>query len=291
MIKSMTGFGLGRFENNGREYTVEIKAINHRYNDISIHMPRYLNSLEDKVRSYISQNISRGKLDVFISLVNMSNEGRNIKVDRELAEIYIREMKALINEYGIGDDITATSLMRMPDMVIIDNEAEEELYLKELMVALEMAVNNLKTAREQEGKRLADDIKARLEKVSKYVLEVEQRSSSLLEEYKAKLINRVNELNANDIMDENRLGQEIVLFADKSSICEEVTRLKSHIKLLEDMLNADGPIGKKLDFLLQEMNRETNTIGSKANCLDITNAVVEMKNEIENIREQIQNIE
>lgn len=291
MIKSMTGFGLGRFENNGREYTVEIKAINHRYNDISIKMPRYLNSLEDNVRSYISQNISRGKLDVFISLVNMSNEGRNIKVDRELAEIYIREMKALINEYGIGDDITATSLMRMPDMVIIDNEAEEELYLKELMVALEMAVNNLKTAREQEGKRLADDIKARLEKVSKYVLEVEQRSSSLLEEYKAKLINRVNELNANDIMDENRLGQEIVLFADKSSICEEVTRLKSHIKLLEDMLNADGPIGKKLDFLLQEMNRETNTIGSKANCLDITNAVVEMKNEIENIREQIQNIE
>ena len=291
MIKSMTGFGLGRFENSGREYTVEIKAINHRYNDISIKMPRYLNSLEDKVRSYISQNISRGKLDVFISLVNMSNEGRNIKVDRGLAEIYIREMKALINEYGIGDDITATSLMRMPDMVIIDNEAEEELYLKELMVAIEMAVNNLKTAREQEGKRLADDIKARLEKVSKYVLEVEQRSSSLLEEYKVKLINRVNELNANDIMDENRLGQEIVLFADKSSICEEVTRLKSHIKSLENMLNADGPIGKKLDFLLQEMNRETNTIGSKANCLDITNAVVEMKNEIENIREQIQNIE
>ena len=291
MIKSMTGFGLGRFENNGREYTVEIKAINHRYNDISIKMPRYLNSLEDKVRSYISQNISRGKLDVFISLVNMSNEGRNIKVDRGLAEIYIREMKALINEYGIGDDITATSLMRMPDMVIIDNEVEEDLYLKELMVAIEMAVNNLKTAREQEGKRLADDIKARLEKVSKYVLEVEQRSSSLLEEYKAKLINRVNELNANDIIDENRLGQEIVLFADKSSICEEVTRLKSHIKSLENMLNAGGPIGKKLDFLLQEMNRETNTIGSKANCLDITNAVVEMKNEIENIREQIQNIE
>ena len=291
MIKSMTGFGLGRFENSGREYTVEIKAINHRYNDISIKMPRYLNSLEDKVRSYISQNISRGKLDVFISLVNMSNEGRNIKVDRGLAEIYIREMKALINEYGIGDDITATSLMRMPDMVIIDNEAEEDLYLKELMVAIEMAVNNLKTAREQEGKRLADDIKVRLEKVSKYVLEVEQRSSSLLEEYKVKLINRVNELNANDIMDENRLGQEIVLFADKSSICEEVTRLKSHIKSLENMLNADGPIGKKLDFLLQEMNRETNTIGSKANCLDITNAVVEMKNEIENIREQIQNIE
>lgn len=291
MIKSMTGFGFGKFEKNGREYTVEIKAINHRYSDISIKMPRYLNSLEEKVRSYISQNISRGKLDVFISLVNMSTEGRNIKVDKGLAEIYIKEMKALVAEYGIGDDITATSIMRIPDMVIIDNEVEDGTYLSELMAALEIAVNNLNITREQEGRRLAEDIEKRLEKISNYVVEVEARSSNLLEEYKIKLINRVNELNANDIIDENRLGQEIVLFADKSSICEEVTRLKSHIKSLKAMLNSDGPIGKKIDFLLQEINRETNTIGSKANCLDITNAVVEMKNEIENIREQIQNIE
>ena len=291
MIKSMTGFGRGKFENAGREYTVEIKAINHRYNDIQIKMPRYLISLEDKVRQYISKNISRGKIDVFISLVNMSEEGRNIKVDRALASVYITEMKKLIEEYGVKDDISATSIMRMPDMIVIDNDADEDLYYTELSQALEMAIKNLNEARLTEGKRLADDIQSRLKVVSQYVDEVEMKSANLLEEYKTKLTNRINELKANEIMDENRLGMEIVLFADKSSICEEVTRLRSHIKTLSNMLNTESPIGKKLDFLLQEMNRETNTIGSKANCLDITNAVVEMKNEIENIREQIQNIE
>lgn len=291
MIKSMTGFGRGRFENGGREYTVEIKAINHRYNDISIRMPRYLMSLEDKVRSYISKNISRGKIDVFITLVNMSDEGRNIKVDRTLAGIYIGEMKALVEEYNIKDDISATSIMRMPDMITIENEADEDLYWNELQNAIKEAIENISKAREQEGVRLSEDIKKRLNKITEYVDVVEKRSANLLEEYKQKLITRVNELKVNEIMDENRLGMEIVLFADKSSICEEVTRLKSHIKSLENMLESDGPIGKKLDFLLQEMNRETNTIGSKANCLDITNSVVEMKNEIENIREQIQNIE
>lgn len=291
MIKSMTGYGRGKFENNGREYTVEIKAINHRYNDISIRMPRYLISLEDKVRQFISKNISRGKIDVFISLVNTSNEGRNIKVDRGLAGIYINEMKALIEEYNVKDDITTTSLMRMPDMITIDNDADEDLYWNELQNAIKVAIDSISEARMQEGYRLVEDIKKRLTTISEYVEIVEKRSADLLEEYKVKLTNRVNELKVNEIMDENRLGMEIVLFADKSSVCEEITRLKSHIKSLENMLDADGPIGKKLDFLLQEMNRETNTIGSKANCLDITNSVVEMKNEIENIREQIQNIE
>lgn len=291
MIKSMTGFGLGKYESNSREYTVEIKAVNHRYNDISIRMPRYLSSVEDKIRSYISKNLSRGKIDVSISLVNMSNEGRNIRVDKGLAEIYVKEMRELVSTLGITDDITATSIMRMPDIVTIDVDSDEELYWNELQKALEMAIKNISLAREVEGKRLADDIKGRLTKISYYVQKAEERSSSLLEEYREKLLNRAIELKANEIMDENRLGQEIVLFADKSSICEEVTRLKSHIKSLENMLDSVGPIGKKLDFLLQEMNRETNTIGSKANCLDITQLVVEMKNEIENIREQIQNIE
>ena len=290
-MKSMTGFGRGKFEANGREYTVEIKAINHRYNDISIRMPRYLISLEDKVRQFISKNIARGKIDVFISLVNMSSEGRNIKIDRELAGIYISEMKNLVSEYDIKDDISATSIMRMPDIIAIDNDADEDLYWMELQNAIKSAIMNINEARIQEGRRLAEDIRKRLQKISGYVEVVEKRSSDLLEEYKNKLTNRVNELRANEIIDENRLGMEIVLFADKSSICEEITRLKSHIKSLENMLEVDAPVGKKLDFLLQEMNRETNTIGSKANCLDITNSVVEMKNEIENIREQIQNIE
>lgn len=291
MIKSMTGYGRGKFESNGREYTVEIKAINHRYNDISIKMPRYLVSLEDKTRQYISKTLSRGRIDVFITLVNMSNEGRSIKVDKELANIYIKEMQNLVAEYNIKDDISATSIMRMPDMIAISNESDEELYWEELKKALEIAINNILTSRKQEGMRLALDIKNRLNKISKYVEEVEKSSENLLEEYKQKLNTRVSELKANEIIDENRIAMEIVLFADKSSICEEVTRLKSHIKTLENMLETSEPVGKKLDFLLQEMNRETNTIGSKANCLDITNSVVEMKNEIENIREQIQNIE
>lgn len=291
MIKSMTGFGLGKYETNSREYTVEIRAINHRYNDISIKMPRYLSYIEDKVRGYISKNLSRGKIDVSISLVNMSSEGRNIKIDKGLAEAYINEMRSLVNDFGVVDDITATSIMRMPDIVTINNDADVETYWNELQNALEIALKNITLARETEGKRLAEDIKARLSQISSYVDRAEEKSSELLEEYRTKLVNRANELKANEIMDENRLGQEIVLFADKSSICEEITRLKSHIKSLEDMLDSDGPIGKKLDFLLQEMNRETNTIGSKANCLDITQLVVEMKNEIENIREQIQNIE
>lgn len=254
-------------------------------------MPRYLISLEDKVRQFISKNIARGKIDVFISLVNMSSEGRNIKIDRELAGIYISEMKNLVSEYDIKDDISATSIMRMPDIIAIDNDADEDLYWIELQNAIKSAIMNINEARIQEGRRLAEDIRKRLQKISGYVEVVEKRSSDLLEEYKNKLTNRVNELRANEIIDENRLGMEIVLFADKSSICEEITRLKSHIKSLENMLEVDAPVGKKLDFLLQEMNRETNTIGSKANCLDITNSVVEMKNEIENIREQIQNIE
>lgn len=291
MIKSMTGFGLGKYENNSREYTVEIRAINHRYNDISIKMPRYLSSIEDRIRVYISKNLSRGKIDVSISLVNMSSEGRNIKIDKGLAEIYIKEMKSLVEDFGITDDISATSIMKMPDIVTINNDADVETYWNELQNALEIALKNITLARETEGKRLAEDIKARLSQISSYVDRAEEKSSELLEEYRTKLVNRANELKANEIMDENRLGQEIVLFADKSSICEEITRLKSHIKSLENMLNSDGSIGKKLDFLLQEMNRETNTIGSKANCLDITQLVVEMKNEIENIREQIQNIE
>ncbi len=291
MIKSMTGYGRGKYQSNSREYIVEIKAVNHRYNDISIKMPRYLISLEDKVRAFISKNIFRGKIDVFISILNIDSNRANIKVDKGLAGLYIKEANALVEEYGVENDLTVNSLMRMPDMIIIDNDVDEELYWTELKEALNDAIKNINNARMVEGNRLVNDINSRLGKVTGYVEEVEKRSSDLLEEYKTKLTNRIKELNASDIIDENRLGMEIVLFADKSSICEEVTRLKSHIKTLRNMLDVDGPIGKKLDFLLQEMNRETNTIGSKANCLDITNSVVEMKNEIENIREQIQNIE
>lgn len=291
MVKSMTGYGRGEFEKDGREYTVEIKTINHRYSDVTVKLPRYLNFLEDKVRKYISKNLSRGKIEVYISLKNMSDKGRNIKIDKVLAGTYIDELRDLAKEYNLQDDITVMSLAKLGDIIVVENESAEELYSDELKCALEIAMKNINEARSLEGKRLAEDIEKRLDKISEYVEQVEKMSDKLLEDYKVKLKNRINELEANDIVDENRIGIEVVLFADKSSICEEVTRLKSHIESFKNMLNADGPIGKKIDFLIQEMNRETNTIGSKANSIGITNYVIEMKNEIENIREQIQNIE
>lgn len=291
MIKSMTGYGRGTYENDGRLYTVEIKTINHRYNDVTVKLPRYLSFLEDDVRKYISKTINRGKVEVYISLENMSDKGRNIKIDKVLAGTYINELRNLSEEYGIPNDITIMSLARMSDIVVVENDSQEELYWLELQEAIKVAVQNIDGARSVEGERLARDIDLRLNKISEYVELVGKSSEKLLEEYKIKLRNRINELNANDIVDENRIGIEIVLFADKSSICEEVTRLKSHIASFKNMLKTDGPIGKKIDFLIQEMNRETNTIGSKANSIGITNYVIEMKNEIENIREQVQNIE
>lgn len=291
MIKSMTGYGRGTYENDGRLYTVEIKTINHRYNDVTVRLPRYLSFLEDDVRKYISKTINRGKVEVYISLENMSDKGRNIKIDKVLAGTYINELRNLSEEYGIPNDITIMSLARMSDIVVVENDSQEELYWLELQEAIKVAVQNIDGARSVEGERLARDIDLRLDKISEYVELVGKSSEKLLEEYKIKLRNRINELNANDIVDENRIGIEIVLFADKSSICEEVTRLKSHIASFKNMLKTDGPIGKKIDFLIQEMNRETNTIGSKANSIGITNYVIEMKNEIENIREQVQNIE
>ena len=291
MIKSMTGYGQGKYTNDGRDYTVEIKAINHRYNDITIKMPRYLNFLEDTIRKYVSSTLNRGKIDVYISLKNMSDKGRDIKIDKCLAGMYINELRAVAAEYNLPDDLSTTSIARMPDLFVVENENLEDLYWNELKNALDGALENINKARTSEGERLAKDILSRLNKISDIIPIVEEASKKLLDEYKNKLENRIAELGANEIVDESRLGVEIVLFADKSSICEEITRLKSHIESFKEMINAQGPIGKKIDFLIQEMNRETNTIGSKANSLGITKYVIEMKNELENIREQIQNIE
>ena len=291
MIKSMTGYGRGKLECEGREFIVEIKSINHRYNDTSIKLPRYLSFLEDKVRQYVTKCISRGKIEVYISVNNISAESKNVVIDKELAGEYVNAMRDMISLYGLKDDISASALMRLPDIIRNNDVDDEESYWEPLRNALDIALANIEEAKENEGARLKADIIERLAIISKYVDIVKEKSAGLLEEYRNKLITRVNELKANNIVDENRIGIEIVLFADKSSICEEVTRLKSHIASLEKMLDVDGPIGKKIDFLVQEMNRETNTIGSKANSVGITNYVVEMKNEIENIREQVQNIE
>lgn len=291
MIKSMTGYGRGKLTFEGRDYTVEIKTVNHRYNDISIKMPRYLICLEDSLRKLISKNISRGKTDVYVSLNNLSDVGKDIKLDIELAGKYISEMRNLAERYNLTDDITVTSLMKFPDMIVMNNDVDENLCWSELKSCTEVALENLKQAREKEGENLKQDILNRLTKISDNVKEMEEKSANLPEEYRKKLQDRLNELGISQIVDENRIATELVLFADRSSICEEITRLRSHLKTFKDILNQDCAIGKKLDFLVQEMNREINTIGSKANCISITDCVVATKNEIENIREQIQNIE
>lgn len=292
MLKSMTGYGRGKFQNDDREYTVEIKTVNHRYNDLSIRMPRYFIFLEDKLRQYISKDILRGKIDVYVTVNNLSSKDKIVNIDKELVEIYINEMEELVKTYNIPNDITVTSILKLPDIINITNEENDERYWEELRIAVDAAIENVLTVKEQEGNRLQDDIEKRLKVIEKNILFIEEKSSSLISEYKSKLENRIKELGATEIIDENRLGLEIILFADKSSICEEITRLKSHIKTVKNIFqNNESVIGKKLDFLIQEMNREINTIGAKANSLDITNYVVDTKNELENIREQIQNIE
>ena len=291
MIKSMTGFGRGKLTFESRDYTVEIRTVNHRYNDIFLKMPRYLIALEDRLRQFIAKNISRGKTDVFVTVNNLSDAGKNIKIDSNLAGIYISEMEKISKMYNIENDITVTSLMKFPDMIISENSVDEDLYWNEIKACTEEALKNLNKTREAEGQNLKQDILKRLDVISENVNFMEERSSGLVEEYKKKLKERLEELNASNIVDENRIATELILFADKSSICEEVTRMKSHIESLKEMLESTVANGKKIDFLVQEMNREINTIASKANCIDITNCVVTTKNEIENIREQIQNIE
>ena len=291
MIKSMTGYGRGKLTFEGRDYTVEIKTVNHRYNDISIKMPRYFAALEDSLRQLIAKTISRGKTDVYVSLNNLSNVGKEIKLDIELAGKYISEMRRLVEEYNLTDDITVTSLMKFPDMIVIDNEIDEILCWNELKSCTELDLEMLKQAREKEGERLKQYILMRLEEIEKNIDFMEMKSSGLVEEYRRKLEDRLKELNISQNVDENRIATEIVLFADRSSICEEITRLRSHLKSFREFLNVNGAIGKKLDFLVQEINREINTIASKANCISITDCVIATKNEVENIREQIQNIE
>lgn len=291
MIKSMTGFGRGKYENEGRNYTVDIKSVNHKYTDISVRLPRFLNSEEDKIRKRISSAISRGKVDVLVTFENYSSKGTNIRINKDLAKEYIRELKELAEETDLKFNVDVIDISKFPEILKIEDEQDEELIGNELMIAVDDALNKFISMREIEGARLIEDIESRIYLIQNKVNEITAYSSTLVTEYMEKLKQRVNELLEPSTVDENRLMQEIVIFSDKSSIEEELTRLKSHISQFLELIKQSSPIGKKIDFLIQEINREVNTIGSKANCLEITNRVIEIKTEVENIREQIQNIE
>ena len=293
MIKSMTGFGRAKYQVEGREYIVEIKSVNYKYSDVSVRLPRNISYLEEFIKKEVLKNVSRGKIDVNITFNNCSSLGKNVSVNNEIAEMYIKSLRRLVEDYGVKDDITAVNVSKMPDVLEIKSEDDEEQIKSEILIPLKEAINNFIEMKQKEGKELAKDMQARIKEIFSKVEKVSELSTGLIEDYVVKLETRIKEILKSNEVDKQRLEQEVVIYADKCSIAEEVTRLKSHIEQFESLINEKEyiTIGKKLDFIIQEMNRETNTIGSKANCLEITNEVINIKTEIENIREQVQNIE
>ena len=291
MIKSMTGYGKSNMSKNLREYQVEIKSVNHRYLDVSVKMPRSLSYLEEEIKKAVSSKLTRGKVDVFITFNNNSLEGRDIKINTEIARMYIKELKDLAESEGIIADIPVTEISKLPDVLTIQNNQDDETIKSELLEVTNKAIENLVEMRKVEGEKIAQDLLVRIQDIEEKVKKISSLSTGLIEEYVVKLNTRIKDLLQDQEIDEARLAQEVVIYADKCSIEEEVTRLNSHIYQFRELLNSNEAMGKKLDFMIQEMNRETNTIGSKANNLEITNEVINMKTQLENIREQVQNIE
>ena len=291
-MRSMTGFGRSKNVVNGREYNIEIRSVNHRYNDISVKLPKSISYLEEDIRKEISKFIIRGKLDVSITFIDFNSNDKIITINNELAKIYIKELKELAIKENINDHIEVVDISKFPDVLEIkQNEKNEEEIKKELLICLNEAIDNLNSMKVKEGNKIKQDLEIRINSIEDMVNNIFTFSTGLIEEYVVKLEERINEILKNQEIDKTRLAQEVVIYADKCSIEEEVTRLNSHISQFKNLLNSNEAIGKKLDFIIQEMNRETNTIGSKANNLEITNGVIDIKTEIENIREQVQNIE
>jgi len=292
MIRSMTGYGYYKYHDENVSMDVEIKTVNHRYCDIYIRMPRQLSCFEDKVRSLIMSRIYRGKVDVFLNWENLGEGVKKVILDRNLAVEYYNAMTKLGEELQLRDDISTSSLARFPEILRIEKKEEnsEEVW-NILEQAINEALNVLIAMREAEGEKLKSSLIELCNNIENYRLKIKEREPLVVAEYKEKLSARIKELMDSDIVDETRLAMEVAIFADKCSINEELVRLRSHLDQFLDILSMDGPVGRKLDFLLQEMNREVNTIGAKANDLDITRNVIELKSEIEKIREQIQNVE
>ena len=291
-MKSMTGYGRAKIENDTREYIVEVKSVNHKYLDINIKLPKTLFCIEDKIRKVISNKISRGKIDVFVTYINYGIEGKTILINKDIAKMYIKEIEEIATENNIASGIRATEISKFPEVlnVIVDEEDEEKIWL-ELNKCLEKALDNFIEMRTTEGEKIKEDLKQRLDEIDENINEIFKNSTGLVEEYVVKLRKRIQEILNTDVVDETRLAQEIVIYSDKTSIEEEITRIKSHIIQFKELLNSEGAIGKKADFIIQEMNREINTLGSKSGKFEITQLVIKIKTQIEDIREQIQNIE
>ena len=291
MIKSMTGYGKSNLSINSREYQVEIKTVNHKYIDTNIRMPRAISYLEEDIRKLITSKLKRGKVDISITFENYSKDGNYIRINTELAKVYISNLRKLAEEENLSSNIEVTEITKLPDVLTIKSNLDEKQIKEEILQVVNDAINQLIDMRKNEGKRISEDILAKISQVEEKKDEIFTLSTGLIEEYVVKLEARIKEILRTEELDKSRLMQEVVIYADKCSVEEEITRLKSHIGQLRSLIDSDEPSGKKMDFLIQEMNRETNTIGSKANNLEITNRVVDIKTILEDIREQIQNIE
>ena len=292
MVKSMTGYGRAVETVNGREFTVELRSVNNRYLYCAVKLPRALSFAEDAVKQAVKGAISRGKVDVFISLRSESAQDVKITLNAPMVDGYIAAMRQMAKDYGIREDISVSLLSRMPDVFTVDKpEVDEEQLLSDLLSVVGKALERFDAMRTAEGKALENDLRSRGETILSLVEQVEAGSGQTVADYRTRLENKLKEVLANTAIDESRILTEAAIFADKVAVDEETVRLRSHLDQMNNMLTTGGAIGRKLDFLLQEMNRESNTIGSKCSDVRLARIVVDIKAELEKIREQTQNIE
>lgn len=291
-MKSMTGFGKSEIAIDGRKLRVEIKTVNHRFLDISIREPRFMMFLEDEVRKYLKKHLSRGRVDVFIYYSSERIDAKKVIVDMPLVTAYLQAAREITEGTGIENDVTVSQLMRLPDAVTYEDENSDEQALKTLLYTnLDAALAELTASREKEGAQLKGDIIARLDTILAYAREIESKEDVVVTEYKAKLKERLQEILDGADVDEQRLAQEVAFYADRCNITEELVRIKSHVKQFKTAAEENTSQGRNMDFIVQELNREFNTIGSKTQDNEILKRVIAGKGEIEKIREQIQNIE
>ena len=293
MIKSMTSFGRAQSE-EGKDscLSIEMKSVNHRYLDINIRMPRMMLALEERIRNIISKKLNRGKVDVFINYKNYRNDIGKANLNMELAKNYYECLKQIQKELNVIDDISATKIARFPDVINIEEHEENlENIFNEISPLIDSALNLMEGMRSKEGEKLKEDILSKLKIIENYVEEIEKVADSIPKNYKKKLEERLSELLSAVDIDESRIALEVAILSDKAAVDEEIIRLRSHLSQMRSTLDLNESIGRKLDFIIQEMNREANTIASKSTDVDMTNKVIEVKNTIEKIREQVQNIE
>ena len=292
MVKSMTGYGRAEESVNGCTITVELRSVNNRYLDCNVRIPRLYLFAEDAIKARVQNTISRGKVDVFVTLDNAGADKVQVSVNKPVADGYYAALKSLAEEYHLSDDISVSLLSRFPEVLLAEKAEEDvEQMAKDICSVLDRALADFDQMRTREGERLRDDILSRADIIEAKVALVEERSPQTVSEYRARLETKMNEVLANTQLDPARILTEAAIFADKIAVDEETVRLRSHIGQLREMLAKGGAIGRKLDFLIQEFNREANTIGSKCSDIEIARHVVDVKAEIEKIREQVQNIE